>query len=242
MKKFIVFSCVFILFSAGFGKSVFVSGTYGGDIRYDVKKTAYGADGSPDHLMCWAASASNNIQLWQDNLAAAGYKIPSDIPNGKTQNIYSSDIFYTFANSWSDESGCSTFAYQWFLTGKYDASYANGFEASAPLANSASNGGYWSFLNLNMDSLVERIPCQDGTPLRPVEGSKNLFKGAIDRVFENGWYASLSINNWGNHSVTLAGYEFDETTEEIVGLWLCDSDNPNTKGNYLADVAWDDGW
>ncbi|GEM_PF-6473998 len=242
MRDFIVLLVYLLLLPRVFGGSVFVSGTYAGDIRYDVKKVAYGAEGSPDHLMCWAASASNNIQLWQDNLASSGYAIPSGIPNGKTQSTYSSDIFYIFANSWTDVAGCSTFAYQWFLTGDYDAGYAGGFEASKPRADAVSDGGYWSFLNLDMDNLVERIMCQDGSALHPVEGSRDLFVRAIDTVFENGWYASLSVNNWGNHSVTLAGYETDDFTGEITGLWLCDSDNPNAKGNYLIDVAWDDGW
>ena len=105
MRDFIVLLVYLLLLPRVFGGSVFVSGTYAGDARYDVKKVAYGAEGSPDHLMCWAASASNNIQLWQDNLASSGYAIPSGIPNGKTQSTYSSDIFYIFANSWTDVAG-----------------------------------------------------------------------------------------------------------------------------------------
>lgn len=224
-----------------FGESVFVSGTYAGDTRYDVKKTAYGAEGSPDQFLCWAASASNNLQLWQDNLAKSGYNIPPQIPNGKTQDLYSTDIFYIFANNWKDEAGCSTFAYQWYLTGKYDPSYSGGAEASVLLPD-AIPGGYWSFLGLDMDAIVERINCQAGSAMHPVEGSENLLKEAINTVFNNGWMASLTVSNWGGHSVTLVGYEFDPASDELTGLWICDSDNPNTNSNVLIDIYWSEGY
>lgn len=196
------------------GESVFMPGTFAGDTRYDVKKLAYGAEGSPDHLLCWAASASNNLQLWQDNLAKSGYDIPSEIPNGKSQDIYSTDIFYCFANNWEDKAGCSTFAYQWYITGDYDPTYAGGADASTLLPD-ASPGGYWSFLELDMNDIVERISCQEGTAIHPVEGSKNLLGDAIETVFSNGWLASLTVSNWGGHSVTLAGYEFDPISDII---------------------------
>lgn len=196
------------------GESVFMPGTFAGDTRYDVKKLAYGAEGSPDHLLCWAASASNNLQLWQDNLAKSGYDIPSEIPNGKSQDIYSTDIFYCFANNWEDKAGCSTFAYQWYITWDYDPTYAGGADASTLLPD-ASPGGYWSFLELDMNDIVERISCQEGTAIHPVEGSKNLLGDAIETVFSNGWLASLTVSNWGGHSVTLAGYEFDPISDII---------------------------
>lgn len=141
LKSLLLFTAaVFAPFAAS-ADSVFVPGTWAGDTRYDVKKVEYGAEGSPDRLMCWAASASNNLQLWQDNLAAAGYPIPSGVPNGKTQDTYSLDIFNVFANNWEDKSGVSALAYQWYFTGSYDIGYAGGFEVALPLEG-ASEGGY----------------------------------------------------------------------------------------------------
>ena len=241
LKSLLLFTAaVFAPFAAS-ADSVFVPGTWAGDTRYDVKKVEYGAEGSPDRLMCWAASASNNLQLWQDNLAAAGYPIPSGVPNGKTQDTYSLDIFNVFANNWEDKSGVSALAYQWYFTGSYDIGYAGGFEVALPLEG-ASEGGYWKELGLDVDDICVRLECQAGTVLHPVEGAKDLLKNSLNEVLENGWLASLSVNNYSNHSVTLAGYEFDAATGDITGLWICDSDNPNTSFNFLLDIYWSDGY
>lgn len=238
LKSFLLFSAVFFAPFSAPADSVFVPGTWAGDTRYDVKKVEYGAEGSPDHLMCWAASASNNLQLWQDNLAAAGYPIPSGVPNGKTQDTYSLDIFNLFANNWEDKSGVSALAYQWYFTGSYDIGYAGGFEVALP-QEGASEGGYWKELGLDVDDICVRLECQAGTVLHPVEGAKDLLKNSLNEVFENGWLASLSVNNYSNHSVTLAGYEFDAATGDITGLWICDSDN-SYLGSFLVDLIWND--
>lgn len=227
---------------AAFGESVFAPGTFAGDTRYDVKKVAYGAEGSSDSLLCWAASASNNLQLWQDNLANSGYVIPGGIPNGKTQEVYSTDIFYVFANSWEDEGSYSLIAYQWYMTGNYDTSIVEGMGASKPLPDPMSDGGYWAFLGYDMNDLAERIDLA-GSISTPAQ--KTWLADALEMVFGNGFYASLTVNNWNNHSVTLTGYEYDPLSNDITGLWICDSDNPNTDSNFLVDISWNetlDSW
>lgn len=238
LKRISVFLMAYTALSAAvFADSVFVPGTYAGDTRYDVKKVGYGEPGSPDSLLCWAASASNNLQLWQDNLANSGYAIPAGIPNGKTQGTYSTDIFYVFANSWEDKGSYASIAYQWYMTGSYDASIIAGMGASELLPDPVSNGGYWSFLGCDMNDLVERIDLA-GSISKPAQ--KTWLADALDMVFDNGYYASLTVNDWSNHSVTLAGYEYDPSSDEITGIWICDSDNPNTDSNFLVDIYWDD--
>lgn len=214
--------------------TVFTEGTFAGDSRYSVKKQFGGVD---DEL-CWAASASNILQLWQDRRAGEGFEIPQSVPGAGgdigSQALRSQEIFDVFVSNWEQKAGIQTLAYQWYMTGSYDQSVAEGTGASLPLDGSSA-GGYWSGLGLDFAGISEITQFYDNEN----EKDSGAFKRYLDTAFSEGWMVSLSVNNWNNHAINLWGYEWDSVTGELTGLWISDSDQEGVFSNYLVDVHWD---
>lgn len=113
---------------------------------YDVNKMAAGDNG--DINMCWAASASNMIQWWQDRYVAAGNTLPSTAISGpgavdypgfdRRYELALMDMFHSeWDNSWG---GHIEEAIPWYFEG-----VLNGGEYASPGSQAVpkADGGYW---------------------------------------------------------------------------------------------------
>lgn len=202
--------------------SFFVEGTFAGDTRYNVKKLF---DGSDDNL-CWAASASNILNLWQSRNSAY---LPEGVPHGQTQGSYSTDIFYTFANSFWDGAGFEEDGVSWWINGTFQRSSYNMYDP--PL----SNGGYYADWGWDSADIVKEIE---------VNGSREDLSAILAGAIQSNYLLTAGIygGQYGTsaHAVSLWGYEADDITGELIGLWISDSDRSDI-GNVLVDAYWNDG-
>lgn len=226
-------SCLLSL-SNSYGISVFLEGITAGDTRYDAKKLL---DGTDDDL-CWAFSASNAIKYWQDSKSSQGVQIPAGTPLGVPTENYSSDITQTFVDNWENEGGEECNGFDWWFSGNIpmpDDSGGISVEASG-LKPGATGGGYWA-----------------GTPYAEgVISTEFKFSGTEENYYDLGKVINDAVDNGyaltcgiyteaGNaHAITLWGYEMDEMTKEITGLWICDSDNDAYVGNFMVDLEWNE--
>ncbi len=229
ITRILALSLFGVLSSAVFADSFFVSGTYGGDTRYAVKKLF---DGNDDYL-CWAAAASNVIQLWQDNCAASGLTIPSGTPSGKTQSSYSTDVFATFVGNWTNEGGAEENGFNWWLSGGIPP-----FDPEASqLVPGAVSAGYWASL------LVPGREIANETSI--AEMGKDYLQTLLSDSMALGYYFTAGIymdggeeGEDGAHAISLWGYEYIDG--ELAGLWISDSDFSEFAGSVLVSVSWDE--
>lgn len=129
------------------GKSiVFAEGVTLTSGWYDVNKKGKGDNG--DIQMCWAASASNMIQWWQDRYVAAGNTLPAKAINGPGTKIYTGfeapyelKLMEMYHSEWDNTYGGHVEeAIPWYFEGKL-----NGGEYASPgtQATPKTGGGYW---------------------------------------------------------------------------------------------------
>ncbi len=210
-----------------------VSSTYAGDTRYAVQKLFNGQDNE----LCWAAAASNLIQNWQDQWVQNGGTIPAGTPNGQvTQTAYSTDVFATFVDSWTNLGGEPYIAMQWWYCGVF--TYLAG---ASQLKPDAASGGYWTELGLNKDTIYTLTNIyNEETPVAP-----SLFTGLLANTIQADSLSSLVIfNHANNHAHALALWGYEMVDDMLTGLWITDSDS-GVASNYLVDVSWDstyNGW
>lgn len=220
---------------------------------YDVNKYLRGDNG--DIQMCWAASASNIIQWWQDRYVAHGGTLPATAINGPSTKTYETGCRYQLAlmdmfhSEWDNSLGGHVHeSVPWYFEGKLNGGeYASPGSQAVPL----SAGGYWKD---EWDDIVDDMYCGydyfsmdtfataysytvrynnydlwgNGSPLLGVERLK-YFSDLTVRAFEHGM-ASLTISLAANiyslhHAVTLWGYEIDNATGLLTRIWITDSDD-----------------
>ena len=126
---------------------------------YDVNKKGSGSNG--DTQMCWAASASNMIQWWQDRYVAAGNTLPSTAINGPGTKMYDGfdtpyelKLMEMYHSEWDNSFGGHVEeAIPWYFEGKL-----NGGEYASPdsQATPKTAGGYWKSV---WSSIEPKIYC-----------------------------------------------------------------------------------
>ena len=111
---------------------------------YDVNKKSTPSNAQADAMMCWAASASNIIQWFQDRYVAAGNTLPAGCPNG-TQSIYNYElqIMDIFRDDWSNHTrgGWADAAVVWYFEGRDINSTMNDENRAYP---KSGTGGYFT--------------------------------------------------------------------------------------------------
>lgn len=209
---------------------------------YDVNKFKSGDNG--DTQMCWAASASNIIQWWQDRYVALGGTLPSTAINGPSTKTYSTGCKYQLAlmdmfhEEWDNINGGFVFhAVPWYFEGK---NVCEGWSYQAqPL--SGYNGGYFKSAEFAYDEYMDFGYTSDingygrwgnGTSLEGIDRLK-AFSDAVVESMDRGM-ASLTISLAENiqslhHATTLWGYEIDNATGLLTRVWLTDSDDMTTE-------------
>lgn len=227
------------------GKSiVFVEGVSQESGWYDVNKVGRGENG--DINMCWAASASNIIQWWQDRYVAAGNTLPPQAVTGvgKTYELALMEIFHTQWNN--DKGGQVAEAVPWYFEGvDYGQTASKGSQAY-PL--SAHSGGYfkdvWStiyprlyheysymfgwYKDLYVGDFNNYYIWGAGSGLMGEQRLRKFTELVVDFVDKG--IASLTVSLSPNlrgllHATTIWGYEIDHETGLLTRLWITDSDD-----------------
>ena len=235
------------------GKSiVFAEGVSVSSGWYDVNKLS---NGGTDINMCWAASAANIIQWWQDRYVAAGNTLPSGAVtgegtktyNGKKYNLAIMELYHDLW--WNGKGGSTNHGVIWYFEGRNIQQYASEGSHAQPLSN--TSGGYYSndwnqilqkvyhsYSYLNFSNLISGefnnySIWGSGSGLSG-NASLKKFSDLVVEFIDRG-LTSLTVAlsaNLGSihHATTLWGYEIDNATGIITKVWLTDSDDIHQSG------------
>lgn len=223
---------------------VFVEGVSRESGWYDVNKVGKGENG--DINMCWAASASNIIEWWQDRYVAAGNVLPDQAVKGPGQT-YELALMEVFHQQWNNNRGGQVAeAVPWYFEGvNYGVTASPGSQAY-PLSD--SSGGYFKDdWNAIYSHLYHEYTYMLGTYTGLYVGEFNnyylwgngsellgedrlrYFTQLVVQFVERG-IASLTVSLSSNlqtlhHATTIWGYEIDHSSGLLTRLWITDSDD-----------------
>lgn len=203
---------------------------------YDVNKVKDGTVNG-DINMCWAATAANILQWWQDRYVEQGNELPEGCPDGKGET-YELAIMEVFHTQWDNTYGGHAFhAVKWYFEG---VNVCEGWSRQAqPLQR--GSGGYfkheWEQIEPYMYTGHDLGYTQDynnyylwgsGSGLNAT-GRLKAFTELVELFIDKGM-TSMAIaqrENYGgvHHSVTLWGYEKDNETGLLTRIWITDSDD-----------------
>ena len=203
---------------------------------YDVNKVKDGTVNG-DINMCWAATAANILQWWQDRYVEQGNELPEGCPDGKGET-YELAIMEVFHTLWDNTYGGHAFhAVKWYFEG---VNVCEGWNRQAqPLQR--GSGGYfkheWEQIEPYMYTGHDLGYTQDynnyylwgsGSGLNAT-GRLKAFTELVELFIDKGM-TSMAIaqrENYGgvHHSVTLWGYEKDNETGLLTRIWITDSDD-----------------
>ena len=203
---------------------------------YDVNKVKDGTVNG-DINMCWAATAANILQWWQDRYVEQGNELPEGCPDGKGET-YELAIMEVFHSQWDNTYGGHAFhAVKWYFEG---VNVCEGWNRQAqPLQR--GSGGYfkhaWEQIEPYMYTGHALGYTQDynnyylwgsGSGLNAA-GRLKAFTELVELFIDKGM-TSMAIaqrENYGgvHHSVTLWGYEKDNETGLLTRIWITDSDD-----------------
>ena len=207
---------------------------------YDTNKRGNGQTHG-DTMMCWAASASNLLEWWQDRYQAAGNTLPTGAVTGPG-TTYELALMELIKNQWTtlERGGLVFQAIAWYLEGINLNEYASAGTAAQPVGA----GGYYA---AQMDDIKKNMYCGYsylfysnlyageitnydiyGSGRSSTEILKS-FSDTIVSVMARGassMIVSMSADfKAAHHAITLWGYEIDEATGLITRLWVTDSDD-----------------
>ena len=209
---------------------------------YDTNKRNNG-NTHGDIMMCWAASAANIIEWWQDRYQAAGKSLPQGATTGPG-DIYELETMELFKEQWTTlERGAQVFqAVTWYFEGTNLCKDASPGTSAQPVGA----GGYYSslmtdlrahmycgyeylyFTNLYSGEINNYYIWGNGSGLTGIDRLK-AFSDIVVDVMGKGvasMAVALSANlASGHHATTLWGYEIDNATGLITRLWITDSDD-----------------
>ena len=231
---------------------------------YDVNKVGQG-NKNGDINMCWAASASNMIQWFQDRYVAAGNTLPSTAVNGADPDgIYELALMKMYHDEWDNSHGGHVQqAIPWYFEGSLQGGeYASAGSQAVP----ETDGGYWSSIwddvyqniyhgyeEILIPGVIEYLntytTCYNnyyiwgnGTDHVGTQRLK-IFSDLVVECFRYGMAAmSICLNpNFisASHATTLWGYEIDNSTGLLTRVWITDSDDLTTeaKDKILNEYA-----
>ena len=209
---------------------------------YDTNKRGNGQTHG-DIMMCWAASAANIIEWWQDRYQAAGKSLPQGATTGPGE-VYELKTMELFKEQWTTlERGAQVFqAVTWYFEGTNLCKDASPGTSAQPVGA----GGYYSslmtdlrahmycgydylyFTDLYSGEINNYYKWGGGSGLTGTDRLK-AFSDIVVDVMGKGvasMAVALSANlASGHHATTLWGYEIDNATGLITRLWITDSDD-----------------
>ena len=158
--------------------------------------------------MCWAASASNIIQWWQDRYVEAGNTLPADAVTGPGTKEYPEGYKYNLAlmelyrDLWKDndiKGGSTDHGVIWYFEGRNVQKYASAGSIAQP--NSSTSGGYFSSV---WDQILPKVYHEYKSDLFP-----NEFYDLISKEFNN-------YNIWGSGSGLTGDARLKKFSELVV--------------------------
>lgn len=224
---------------------------------YDVNKLSKNGG---DINMCWAASASNIIEWWQDRYVAAGNTLPAGAVTGPSTKSYDGIGAYNLAlmelyrDLWKDNDKKGAYTDQaviWYFEGSNVQKYAS--EGSCAQPNAA--GGYYSSV---WNEILPKVYHEYKSDIFPnefydliskeynsysswgngsgVSGTDQLkkFSDLVVEFIDRGVVSlAITLNKSGGllHATTLWGYEIDNATGMLTKIWITDSDDMHQSGN-----------
>lgn len=225
-------------------KIVFAEGVTRQSGWYDVNKKKDGRTGK-DGTMCWAATAANMLEWWQDCYKRVNHHLPAQAVSGKGKE-YELAIFEEFQKNWHLlEHGSEVYyGIPWYFTGENLGKHA----AYTAQPNEGS-GGYFSSVWSEIAPLMGKKYTYDinaygtwghgwgaDTSRRPLE----IFTQHVVEAFKEGM-ASISIKVGGGqmHAITLWGYELNDEGM-VKRVFVTDSDDmlrtPNKPRESLMQI------
>ncbi len=224
---------------------------------YDVNKLK---NGGGDINMCWAASASNIIQWWQDRYVAAGNTLPAGAVTGPGTKVYDDGYSYNLALMelyrdlwWNEKGGGTDHGVIWYFEGRNVQIHAGDGTIAQP--NSSTSGGYFSSV---WNQILPKVYHEYQSDLFPnefsdliskefnnysiwgngsgLQGEARLkkFSDLVVEFIDRGVVSLvISLNSNGGllHATTLWGYEIDNATGMLTKVWITDSDDMHQSGS-----------
>lgn len=227
------------------GKSiVFVEGVSREHGWYDVNKVGKGENG--DINMCWAASAANIIEWWQDVYVSKGGVLPSGAITGPSET-YELAIMDMFHSQWNNEKGGHVVeAVPWYFEGVNYGENASPGSQAYPL--DGYEGGFYKsvwheiyphlyheytymfdwYKDLYVGDFNNYSLWGNGSGLSG-EARLRYFTQLVVQFIDRG-IASLTVALSSDlrtlhHATTIWGYEIDNKTGLLTRLWITDSDD-----------------
>ena len=223
---------------------------------YDVNKLK---NGGGDINMCWAASASNIIQWWQDRYVEAGNTLPAGAVTGPGTKIYPEGYKYNLALMelyrdlwWNGKGGDTDHGVIWYFEGRNVQKYAS--EGSHAQPNDNTSGGYYSsiwnqilpkvyheyksdifpneFYNLISKEYNNYSNWGNGSGVSGIQQLKKFSDLVVEFIDRGVISFVISLNSNGGllHATTLWGYEIDNATGMLTKVWITDSDDMHQNG------------
>ena len=227
------------------GKSiVFAEGVSIESGWYDVNKVGKGENG--DINMCWAASASNIIQWWQDLYVAKGGVLPEGAITGPGET-YELALMEMFHDQWNNNKGGHVVeAVPWYFEGVNYGENASPGSQAYPLEG--YDGGYFKsvwkdiyphlyhaypymfdwYTGLYTGDFNNYYLWGNGSGLSGEDRLRyftQLVVDFIDRGVTSLTVALSSDLRTLHHATTVWGYEIDHSTGLLTRLWITDSDD-----------------
>lgn len=198
----------------------------GPGVCYDVGKGSFSQDpaarGTADTVLCWAASASNLIQYWQDS-HYKGHAAPGT-PNGLNGTTYGKpagtrylQVYEKFLQeSAQDEGGGQALAFDWWFMDKHTEELKDARKAYYPGFSSPAYTADYLFENPTLEKF--RKDLEQAFAVQGQAAGLNIWQ--ICRTEKPGTFPSKTRF----HAITCWGYETD-AAGRLTALFLADSDD-----------------
>lgn len=204
-------------------------------VSYDVGKANHHYSGAytdynEDYLHCWATSASNVIQNWQDKYSdnAVTSSLPNGViasPAGSAEGTVNLDVYKTILdNSEASHAGTASEAFNWWFKNtasggtltspREDGSYYDVFGTSNAGIKQSPSG--WYFTGNDLKSAFAQSN-GNAVTLTITQAGSVVPKTDPD-------LGSLSMGDSRSHSITCWGYETDNSGN-VSAVYLSDSDD-----------------
>ena len=178
-----------------------------------------------DSNLCWAATASNMLQWWQNNSSG----IPSSVPNGPNESGRT-EIYDVFCNNWKDSGKGVEIGLRWYLGGKPLNPNNYLYDFKDTVTDPKGTGRYWEgyVTDLGFSSSTWEGNCPFISSKFFTQDDFYLQVGTdLVSFFKNCCVVGLSIApaSGPGHAITCWGIEVDDATGRAKSLYITDSDN-----------------
>ena len=224
---------------------------------YDVGKYSFCQDaaGGTDSAMCWAASAANIIQHWQDTYKGFA-DTPLLVPDGTQNTFYEYPrgtgelkVYEQILKDWKMGSGVPYNPISWWMQGATAMGAGGRYYPSGASLEKQDTGGYYKQLFGSGASVMPVYPSLTNAPFYSLQiakfGTESTspqladIRATLAKAFEvQGQAVSLLVQGVGSdsgHAITCWGYETD-AAGTITSLILSDSDDRKF-GTFIVNLT-----